>query len=57
MALWPGGEVDSLRPWMERDEATLAGRTGFVKMAIRAWVLGQGGVMDGSVADDEEELP
>jgi 1-acyl-sn-glycerol-3-phosphate acyltransferase len=38
VALWPGGEVDSLRPWKERDEATLAGRTGFVKMAIRAGV-------------------
>jgi 1-acyl-sn-glycerol-3-phosphate acyltransferase len=38
VALWPGGEVDSLRPWSERDEATLAGRTGFVKMAIRAGV-------------------
>jgi 1-acyl-sn-glycerol-3-phosphate acyltransferase len=36
--VWPGGEVDSLRPWSERDEATLAGRTGFVKMAIRAGV-------------------
>ncbi|TXL57748.1 lysophospholipid acyltransferase family protein [Aeromicrobium terrae] len=38
VALWPGGEVDSLRPWSERDQATLAGRTGFVKMAIRAGV-------------------
>ncbi|MGC2653325.1 MAG: lysophospholipid acyltransferase family protein [Mycobacterium sp.] len=38
VALWPGGEVDSLRPWRERDRATLAGRTGFVKMAIRAGV-------------------
>jgi 1-acyl-sn-glycerol-3-phosphate acyltransferase len=38
VALWPGGEVDSLRPWRERDRANLAGRTGFVKMAIRAGV-------------------
>jgi 1-acyl-sn-glycerol-3-phosphate acyltransferase len=38
VALWPGGEVDSLRPWTERDRANLAGRTGFVKMAIRAGV-------------------
>ena len=38
VALWPGGEVDSLRPWTERDEANLAGRKGFVKMAIRAGV-------------------
>ncbi len=38
VALWPGGEVDSLRPWSERDRANLAGRTGFVKMAIHAGV-------------------
>ncbi|ULE34273.1 lysophospholipid acyltransferase family protein [Mycobacterium sp. IDR2000157661] len=38
VAVWPGGEVDSLRPWSERDRANLAGRTGFVKMAIRAGV-------------------
>ncbi|MEW5809557.1 MAG: lysophospholipid acyltransferase family protein [Actinomycetota bacterium] len=38
VALWPGGEVDSLRPWSERDEANLAGRMGFVKMAIKAGV-------------------
>ena len=38
VALWPGGEVDSLRPWTERDQANLAGRKGFVKMAIRAGV-------------------
>jgi 1-acyl-sn-glycerol-3-phosphate acyltransferase len=36
VALWPGGEVDSLRPWVKRDEAILAGRKGFVRMAIRA---------------------
>lgn len=38
VAVWPGGEVDSLRPWSERDQANLAGRSGFVKMAIRAGV-------------------
>jgi 1-acyl-sn-glycerol-3-phosphate acyltransferase len=38
VALWPGGEVDSLRPWTERDTAVLAGRTGFVRMAINAGV-------------------
>jgi 1-acyl-sn-glycerol-3-phosphate acyltransferase len=38
VALWPGGEVDSLRPWVDRDKAVLAGRTGFVRMAIRAGV-------------------
>ena len=38
VALWPGGEVDSLRPWAERDRANLAGRKGFVRMAIHAGV-------------------
>jgi 1-acyl-sn-glycerol-3-phosphate acyltransferase len=38
VALWPGGEIDSLRPWVKRDEAVLAGRTGFVRMAIQAGV-------------------
>jgi 1-acyl-sn-glycerol-3-phosphate acyltransferase len=38
VAVWPGGEVDSLRPWAERDVANLAGRTGFVRMAIKAGV-------------------
>jgi len=38
VALWPGGEVDSLRPWVRRDEAELAGRTGFIRLAIKAGV-------------------
>ncbi len=38
VALWPGGERDSLRPWTKRDEAILAGRTGFVRLAIRSGV-------------------
>jgi 1-acyl-sn-glycerol-3-phosphate acyltransferase len=38
VALWPGGERDSLRPWTQRDEAVLAGRKGFVRLAIRAGV-------------------
>lgn len=38
VALWPGGEVDSLRPWTRRDEAILAGRMGFIKLAIRSGV-------------------
>jgi 1-acyl-sn-glycerol-3-phosphate acyltransferase len=38
VALWPGGERDSLRPWTKRDEAILAGRTGFIKLAIRSCV-------------------
>jgi 1-acyl-sn-glycerol-3-phosphate acyltransferase len=38
VALWPGGERDSLRRWTQRDEAVLAGRMGFVKLAIRSCV-------------------
>ena len=38
VALWPGGEIDSLRPWTDRDQAVLAGRKGFIRMAIRAGV-------------------
>lgn len=38
VALWPGGERDSLRPWTRRDEAVLAGRTGFVRLAINSGV-------------------
>src|SRR3954471_16248249 len=38
VALWPGGERDSLRPWVRRDQAILAGRTGFVRLAIRSGV-------------------
>ena len=38
VALWPGGERDSMRPWIKRDEAVLAGRKGFVRLAIRAGV-------------------
>jgi 1-acyl-sn-glycerol-3-phosphate acyltransferase len=38
VALWPGGERDSLRPWTKRDQAVLAGRKGFVKLAIRSCV-------------------
>jgi 1-acyl-sn-glycerol-3-phosphate acyltransferase len=38
VALWPGGERDSLRPWTKRDEAVLAGRSGFIRLAIRSQV-------------------
>ena len=38
VALWPGGERDSLRPWLRRDEAVLAGRKGYVRLAIRTGV-------------------
>src|SRR3954468_17833309 len=38
VAVWPGGEVDSLRPWVKRDKAVLAGRKGFIRLAINAGV-------------------
>jgi 1-acyl-sn-glycerol-3-phosphate acyltransferase len=38
VALWPGGERDSLRHWTKRDDAVLAGRMGFIKLAIRSGV-------------------
>lgn len=38
VALWPGGERDALRPWTRRDQAVLAGRMGFVRLAIRSGV-------------------
>ena len=38
VALWPGGERDSLRAWSQRDQAVLAGRSGFIKLAIRSGV-------------------
>jgi 1-acyl-sn-glycerol-3-phosphate acyltransferase len=38
VVLYPGGERDSLREWAKRDEAVLAGRTGFIKLAISTGV-------------------
>jgi 1-acyl-sn-glycerol-3-phosphate acyltransferase len=38
VALWPGGDRDALRTWMRRDDAVLAGRLGFVRLAIRCGV-------------------
>jgi 1-acyl-sn-glycerol-3-phosphate acyltransferase len=38
VVLYPGGERDSLREWTKRDEAILAGRMGFVKLAINTGV-------------------
>lgn len=38
VAVWPGGERDSMRNWRHRDTATLAGRKGFVRQAIRSGV-------------------
>jgi 1-acyl-sn-glycerol-3-phosphate acyltransferase len=36
--VWPGGEEDSMRSWRKRDQAVLAGRKGFVRMAITSAV-------------------
>jgi 1-acyl-sn-glycerol-3-phosphate acyltransferase len=36
--VWPGGEQDSMRSWTRRDDATLAGRRGFVRQALRSQV-------------------
>src|SRR3954469_24674263 len=36
--VFPGGEVDSLRTWTKRDKAVLAGRKGFIRLAINAGV-------------------
>lgn len=36
--VWPGGEKDSMRHWTKRDQAVLADRTGFVKMALEKQV-------------------
>ncbi|WP_051516100.1 lysophospholipid acyltransferase family protein [Candidatus Blastococcus massiliensis] len=38
VVVWPGGEIDAMRSWFKRDVATLAGRSGFVKQAIRSGV-------------------
>ena len=38
VVVWPGGEVDAMRSWRKRDVATLGGRKGFVKQAIRSGV-------------------
>jgi 1-acyl-sn-glycerol-3-phosphate acyltransferase len=36
--VYPGGDLDSLRPWTRRDKVVLAGRRGFVRQAIRSGV-------------------
>lgn len=38
VVVWPGGERDAMRSWRRRDTATLAGRKGFVRQAIRSGV-------------------
>jgi len=36
--LWPGGEVDCYRNWLDRDRAVLGGRKGFIRLAMSAGV-------------------
>ncbi len=36
--LWPGGEVDCYRTWLDRDKAVLGGRKGFIRLAMSAGV-------------------
>ncbi len=33
--VYPGGEQDTLRPWSQRDRINFAGRTGYVRLALR----------------------
>jgi 1-acyl-sn-glycerol-3-phosphate acyltransferase len=33
--VYPGGEEDTLRPWAERDRIIFAGRTGYIRLALR----------------------
>ncbi len=36
--VWPGGDLDALRPWTKRDRVVLGGRVGFIRQAIRSGV-------------------
>ena len=36
--LYPGGDLDSLRPWWKRDEVVFGGRKGWIRMALDAQV-------------------
>lgn len=38
VALYPGGDLDALRPWWKRDEVIFGGRTGWIRMALEAQV-------------------
>jgi 1-acyl-sn-glycerol-3-phosphate acyltransferase len=33
--VYPGGEQETLRPWAERDRIIFAGRTGYIRLALR----------------------
>ena len=34
--LYPGGDLDALRPWTKRDEVVFGGRKGWIRMALEA---------------------
>jgi 1-acyl-sn-glycerol-3-phosphate acyltransferase len=34
--LYPGGDVDALRPWTKRDQVIFGGRKGWIRMALEA---------------------
>lgn len=36
--VYPGGEQETLRPWAERDRIVFAGRTGYIRLALREGV-------------------
>jgi 1-acyl-sn-glycerol-3-phosphate acyltransferase len=36
VVLYPGGDVDALRPWTKRDEVIFGGRKGWIRMALEA---------------------
>jgi 1-acyl-sn-glycerol-3-phosphate acyltransferase len=36
--LYPGGDVDSMRPWTKRDKVVFGGRKGWIRMALEAQV-------------------
>jgi 1-acyl-sn-glycerol-3-phosphate acyltransferase len=36
--LYPGGDLDAMRPWWQRDDVVFGGRKGFVRMALEAQV-------------------
>jgi 1-acyl-sn-glycerol-3-phosphate acyltransferase len=38
VALYPGGDLDALRPWWKRDEVIFGGRKGWIRMALEAQV-------------------
>jgi 1-acyl-sn-glycerol-3-phosphate acyltransferase len=36
--LYPGGDLDAMRPWRKRDEVVFGGRKGWIRMALEAQV-------------------